>query len=331
MEHSRNMEVALARSIHAFVVRLWPAVLFLAIAASAAPAEEEDLVQSPKPVPPTAEKTKDPAEVVKNPPAKEPLKDPGKAPVAVPQEKPKPALIGPKKGKREPYTILQVAHYDGSASVEVVKQGQALYRIQEIMSDYRVWQEADRLARTQWSDWFRSAPNEERTNRRWVLPNPAPPKCATAGKFADEFDSDDKVKQLREEIRKNAENRKKFSDLQTLYFLDNLEENQKALRAKLPEARENLLKKDEIAVKRIDIGKKRAIWDLVYMAEVEARRKVEAKTPKDEEPDILEIYNTQQDFLKPIYEKYAIDEGQWAVIWEEGYNKKWPIPAKPAK
>ena len=56
-----------------------------------------------------------------------------------------------------------------------------------------------------------------------------------------------------------------------------------------------------------------------------------SKLPKGEEPDLVEVYNKQQEMLKPIYARYGIDENMWAIIWEEGYLAKWPMPEEAKK
>ena len=86
----------------------------------------------------------------------------------------------------------------------------------------------------------------ERTNRKWVLPMPSPPKFATFGQYKDEFDTEDKVKELTENLEKQKREQSKLKDQQTLVYLDNLHENQKLIRAVLSDARVELKKKDDL-------------------------------------------------------------------------------------
>ena len=229
--------------------------------------------------------------------------------------------------KEKPFTILHIVRYDGSESVEVVRISEGMWRVQQLMSDSAVWKEADRLARVKWNEWLRGAENIERSARRWVLPNPARPWFEPIGQYEDEFDTEDKVKELQVQIQRRLGMRRATGDRM---FLDNWHENQRFLKAMLPKARQVCIRKDELQAKRFSVVKKKAIWELVHLAEVEARKRAAEKNLMGGAPDILEIYNIQQELLKPIYAQYDIDEGQWFVIWTEGDHNKWPIPKFPS-
>jgi hypothetical protein len=226
-----------------------------------------------------------------------------------------------------PYTVLEVINYDGSVNISPVKIDEGLWRVRQTNADFRVWKEANALARTQWTEWF-SHDTNDRNSRRWVLPNPVPPQFTTIGQFADTFDAEDKVTELKAELQKRIEAAKN-ADMGTQLYLDNLRENQKLLKEMLSKARHKLTERDEANAKRLSAEKRREIWDAVAGAEFEARHIVMQTADKHEELDILKIYIAQQKLLEPIYEKFKIDEGMWFIVWEEGDKKKWPTAVMP--
>lgn len=231
----------------------------------------------------------------------------------------------PVQPKPRPYTVLQIIYYDGTEKIEAVKVEEGLWRVHQIGSEHRLWEDADRLARAQWHDWFGLFTLENRA-RQWVLPKPVPPVFATYGRYEDEFDTEDQVRKLKSDYEKRMAKLRTFTDQTSLAYLDNLTENRKLVRTLLPKAREARLKRTDESVKRWTDSKKREIWDVVFQAEAKARFQVAEQTPPGEEYDILAIYNAQQELLKAIYLQYKMTDEQWYIVWEEGDRAKWPTP-----
>ena len=230
--------------------------------------------------------------------------------------------------KSKPFTILKISNYDWSESVEVVKIDEAVWRVQQLNAEYRVLVEADRLARAQWKKWFGSTA-QEASVRQWVLPALRPPQIQSYGRFEDEFDTEDKVRELKAEYQKRIDTKLSVTtDYRTKALLDNVLENRKLLKSMLPKAHEALTKIAEKALSLWPEAKKREIWDLVNKTELQAHQSI-METTDDDDVDFLDVYNKQQELLKPIYAQFNMTEDQWYLIWAEGDKKKWPVPAKP--
>jgi len=235
------------------------------------------------------------------------------------------AMNAPAKPAEKPFTVLQIMYYDGGEKIEIVRVSAGLWRIHQIMQEQRVWDEAYKLARYQWHQWFFQNTQENKA-RQWVLPKPAPPRFATFGRYAADLDAEEKVRELIAVRDKRMAQFNAIKDLHALVYLDNFTENRKLVRSLLGKAREALIERSDDSTKSWGRSKKREVWDLVHLAEWRARQQVFEKTPEGQEPDILDVYMTQQELLKAIYQQYKMTEDQWYVIWEEGDKQKWPLP-----
>ena len=231
----------------------------------------------------------------------------------------------PRAGE-EPFTVLQIMRYDWSEDLEVVRMSEGLWRIHKLAQDHKIWEDADRLARIQWRQWYRDGSPESHA-RRWVLPRPEAPQFFTHGRFQDQFEAEEKLKSLKAEMEKRLERYRAYRDQTSLFFLDNLLENRKVVRALIPKARTALENRTDAIVKRWPESRKREIWTVVHQAEQKARAMVADKSAEaGGELDVLDVFNTQQELLKPVYAQFKIDEDQWYLVWEEGDKNKWPLP-----
>ena len=287
--------------------------------------EEEDV----PPPPPAPAAPADPAPVAPVDPAPAPAATATSTAPATPAA---PASKGKDKPEKQGklFTILQITYYDGTEVLEAVPSSEAVWRMQEISADYRAWERADRLARVQWHTWF-SKPLPENKDRTWVMAKPTPPRFNVQGKFDEQLDAEDRIRAFKAEELKKRERLWRSNDPQSVIYWDNFFENRKLTKSMLPQARLELLNREDQNVKRWPESKKHEVWDLVHFAEIRARQIVAEKSEKKDNLDILAVYNTQQDLLKPIYAQYKLDDDQWYVIWQEGDKNKWPIPKDAPK
>lgn len=265
--------------------------------------------------------------------------------------------------KAETYTVIEVAYYDGKVTYEAVKTKEVFLRAQEIWAEFPIWKEAHIAAQRQWHEWF-SAKTPENRGRAWVLPNPVPPRFQKKGVFADEIEAGDKVKEFEkahiEKINEAQQNlyKNRTQTWQQMMYLNNLHYNSDLLRELMPGIRKKAMERDRQDAQRLAESKKKQVWEMMHLAEQEARRRLQAQAeaqpkkeapaeaakakdgkdapaaapaaaPAEDELDILEVHRLTQELGKPVLDRMGLTESQWYAIWEEGYLNKWPIPGQP--
>ncbi|MFH1021823.1 MAG: hypothetical protein V1809_00365 [Planctomycetota bacterium] len=216
--------------------------------------------------------------------------------------------------KGKPVTVLQVALYDGTWSVEPVKLANIPWLFQQLQMDYRVMAAADQQARHEWKRVF-SAP--DKSDWKWVVPDPAPPEVKNVGRFADELDAEDAVDAAKKELEKRFASPPPPEGMDPRAFLLCREENRRLIRHYTGMVRDSQERRDEAAVDKLPEARRAEILDLITKIDRGFMERLQPLLAENGEFDIIALCREQQAALEDIHKKYGLTDYQALLLRKE--------------